>query len=321
MAEPTLSYAYSDVRSECGWEMGFGRDSSVWGTDETTHIDAVQKAAMVQAHYPPNGHRWSFMKPSATLTTWRTISGTVSAMGAYDSTTGLTQCTATTSIFHSTDPGHPLVFGTGGTFTIDTYVSGTVVYVQGNASAASGSISVTGDDTYRAPDDFDAIVHRMYYASASEQGWSPLENVSVDNLVWMRDDQLTGMPRYFAVKPVLNLAGQQRWDFMFYPEPDSEYTLAFRYRVNPNNLTSTSTAHYGGVWFSQLLLASARSAAEFEIYREHGPRHADFLEKLAAATKMDRDTQAQTMGYIGDSSGDIPRRNVRVWNPTVTRDY
>lgn len=320
MAEPTLSNAYSDVRAECGWEAGWGRDSSSWSTDQLTHIAAAQKAALTQAYYPPNGHRWKFLRPLASFSTWRTLTGTVSGTPTYDSSTGLTTFTATASVFHNTDPGHTLTYNTSSTAIADGYTSGTVITVQGDVSAATGSFSIAATDTYRAPDDFDALVGRMMFSNSSAQGYAPIEQISLEHVVWLQDSGVTGIPKFVALKPVTNLAGQQRWDFVLYPEPDSAYTLSYRYRINPDNLTSSATAHYGGVWFSQLLLASARSAMEFEMMREHGPRHADFMEKLAAATSMDRDTQAQTLGYVGDGPMNMFNPYYRL-GQTVTLDY
>lgn len=71
MAESTLGIAYADLRSEIGYYLGFGTDSSAWDTAQTLQINNALKSGLRKFYYPamPSGdtHNWRFMRPITTL--------------------------------------------------------------------------------------------------------------------------------------------------------------------------------------------------------------------------------------------------------------
>lgn len=66
---------YSHFRTETADFLGWTRDSANWSSDESDRLDAVVNAAHLQFVYPPVApgetvsHRWSFLRPTATLNT------------------------------------------------------------------------------------------------------------------------------------------------------------------------------------------------------------------------------------------------------------
>lgn len=77
MAEPTSSYTRTQLRSDVGHFLGYGRGVSLgetaWTVPQTNDINAQVKSGENQIYVPPpiNGvaHNWSFMRPYLTLVT------------------------------------------------------------------------------------------------------------------------------------------------------------------------------------------------------------------------------------------------------------
>ena len=75
MAESTLSFSFSDLKSEVGYFLGYGSDSAEWSTSEETEIEKYVQSGIRQFYYPPaiegvdTGYRWSWLTPVTTLTT------------------------------------------------------------------------------------------------------------------------------------------------------------------------------------------------------------------------------------------------------------
>ena len=74
MSESSLSLSYSDLRSEIGQVLGFGRDATLWDTDSTAIVLSVLKSGLRQFYFPPAGgggdfQIWSFLQPVMTLKT------------------------------------------------------------------------------------------------------------------------------------------------------------------------------------------------------------------------------------------------------------
>ena len=305
MAESTLSTSYSELRTEAARILGFDRDSTGWSTTESEYLDRVLKKAMRQAYYPEIGHDWRFLTPTANFTTWLTISGT--ATSAVHSG-GYTTITATTSVFQSSlDTSHSLVATGVGTFPFYSYTSGTVIVVTGNATGA-GAFTITANDTYRAPDNFGELLDRMWFSAGQGQDRRWIEQRSIDRIEQMRSDEITGIPVFVGVEPTLNSLGQQRWNFVFYPEPDTAYTLRYRYRIQPDVITSAAPYAYGPVWFADVLIAAVRSEAEWEFMGTYGAERAAFEKRVSVAVVRDLKTGSKVLGNINSTAahtGDV----------------
>jgi len=75
MSESTLSLKYSDLQAEVGGFLGYGVDPSAWSAEKAAEVDRYIQSGLRQFYYPPavNGieaaYEWSFLKPTATITT------------------------------------------------------------------------------------------------------------------------------------------------------------------------------------------------------------------------------------------------------------
>lgn len=80
MPEPSLSLTYFDYRAEIGTYLGYGRGDegdntdSPWNDSQTKTVNMLVASGQRQFYFPPilegerSAHRWTFLKPIATLT-------------------------------------------------------------------------------------------------------------------------------------------------------------------------------------------------------------------------------------------------------------
>lgn len=74
MAESGLSLAYTELRQEVGYFLGYGRTIANWSTVEVEEIDLVVQAGVRRVYYPiavnqeTIGYEWSWLRPTTTLT-------------------------------------------------------------------------------------------------------------------------------------------------------------------------------------------------------------------------------------------------------------
>lgn len=74
MAESTLSLDYDDLRKAIGHFLGYGRTIADWSARDREDIEEALKVGLRKFYFPgtQNGrtfHEWSFLRPTATLTT------------------------------------------------------------------------------------------------------------------------------------------------------------------------------------------------------------------------------------------------------------
>jgi hypothetical protein len=97
-----------------------------------------------------------------------------------------------------------------------------------------------------------------------------------------------GTPRYVAVRPKASEgSGVQRWEALFYPTPDEDLTLEYRYSVIPAPLSESHPYPLGGRQYAELLLQSCLAVAEERSGKTEGVAAARFLGRLAAAIQQD----------------------------------
>lgn len=314
MAESTLATTYTELQIEAARIGGLSVSSVDWSVEEQATLDRILKRGLRHAYYPEIGHDWRFLTPMSSIALWVATTGTASG-------TPSTTLTATTGIFQSTMVGRPVTVGSG-SYTIAGYTSSTVVTLTATA-AGEGSgptITIPATDTYRLPDNFGEIVSGKMWFTA-DQGRDRMWAVErdIDQLYQMRSDEITGIPAFFGIDQVVNASGQQRYDMVIYPQPDQAYTLSYRYRVQPDVITSGSPYAYGPVWFADVLMEAVRAEAEFEFEREYGQMKVSFDKKIAAAVVRDLRSGPKTLGPMRAPSA--PQRYGASWDRTVDVSY
>jgi hypothetical protein len=123
---------------------------------------------------------------------------------------------------------------------------------------------------------------------------------------------VASVPQFVAVRSKSSVGTDgQRFEACFFPAPDAEYILTYKYYVLPNKLTATAPYPLGGMPIAELILETALGIAE---QRVDGPgTHTAAADRLLAVA-IDQDKRACTpdfFGYCGDASGQQPEEATR----------
>jgi len=327
MSEPTLILAYDSLRTEIADALGWTRTSSKWTASQIAVIDKMMQSGYRRFLFPPVlpgetvPHKWSFLEPVAELVAFGDLDGTVNGTPSYSSPSSTVE--ATTSVFYPGMIGQSLVFDTSGnSYVIAGYTSGTVVTVTGDASGetADDGITITANGDCALPDDFGSMSSDFYCESSNSMSRKRIERRGVADILCLRaeDDDLTGEPDYFALAPKTHTgAAGQRQQIMFYPIPDTDYTLSYRYQILRNKIDSTYTYPAGTEAHSETILAAMMSECSKYI-REDAGEEARFKELLYASVRQDQLLDSpDSYGYNGNTRGYVPRRHCGD-NPTIT---
>lgn len=122
----------------------------------------------------------------------------------------------------------------------------------------------------------------------------------------------TGRPAFAEIEALRNVDKQhgQRWQLVFWPEPNAEFTIEFYYTILGEMLTGKLPYAYGGAEHSETILASCLAIWENRIDDiDRGPRYRHWLERLATSISIDRLKRSQNLGYNGDRSDRYERRS------------
>jgi len=312
MADASLSMTYADLQR--GLSRFLGYDNDALSADQTTEVDDYIRAGYRRLLYPrptqpgDSPHQWSFMSPATTLTLSATRTST--ATGAYEADVSeKTTITAAASIFVPWHEGRTITvtLDEDTDYTMETYVSATVVYVDGDVSwSGSKAVSIEHEGVYDAPTDFGSFIGRPTYQT-SGTGIQYVNIVPEQRIRELRVlNTSSGYVRMIAVRPKSSAnTANQTHEFLVWPYPTEDKVLDYRYKIRPYELDGTTRKYpLGGEQFGELLkecvLAEAEIGANDEI-GIHG-RRAD--ELLAAAVGEDLQMQPKTLGYNRDGSDD-----------------
>lgn len=162
-------------------------------------------------------------------------------------------------------------------------------------------------NTLAMRDDFGGIEGPLRLYNADRGSW----RIDVVDSILVRQkreefpDQ-TGRPEIAAVE-IVNAASERvtttsgsRYQLLFFPLADQDYTVQFQYYCNPNSLTATYPWPHGGAEHAETLMAAVRAAAEYLKIRERATEHAYFLDQLKASIARDRLKKSQVAGVMHD---------------------
>lgn len=103
------------------------------------------------------------------------------------------------------------------------------------------------------------------------------------------------LPNYAAIRPKRSEGtGVQRWEVLFYPTPNDDRTLHYRYSVAPPPISADRKWPYGGKQHAETILQSCLAVAEERETKAQGPATARFMERLAASIQLDMQTSQST---------------------------
>lgn len=144
-----------------------------------------------------------------------------------------------------------------------------------------------GQRSYDLPDDFNNILPGGFtYDVDAKQGLIARKDDEEIRSLWSKAE-LSGPPVYFATGvKVTEPNFPTRYEVLFYPVPDKEYTLSYSYCVSPPMLeTAANEIHLGGAMHSETVLEACLAAAEKTLEDKqdiHAQRFAALLAKSIA---------------------------------------
>lgn len=338
MAESTLKLTFTELRTEVGRFLGLrNSDYANWTADEILDVTACIKRGLRNFYFPPRinqaeqAHRWSFLRPSATLDIWDDLvtADAVTATISYSSP--VSTVTASEAAFYPSMVGKNLVTASGNSYVIAGYTSSTVITVTGDASGDTGDIiTIDSEDTFLLPWDYGGMYGdgKFTYANA-ENKLSIITMTSDVNIRHLRQTSVsTGTPYLVAILPKTTDGTQgQRWEAMFHRPPNDVLTLHYRYYILPDALVLTDLEYpYGSAAHSETILESCLAIAEIREKNLATTEHQDrFGALLQSSIDHDRGLGEPIVlfGYNRDGSDDSEydshyyHRNRHCWNESL----
>jgi hypothetical protein len=163
----------------------------------------------------------------------------------------------------------------------------------------------------------------VFHATAS--GNVQLKNVNQEYILNIQQDSMLshiGIPVMFNIEPskwVVANQTEQEWHMRVYPFCQTATSLIVNYTVIPQTLQTTGDYPLGGMAHYETILVSCLAVAE-----EYGDTPSSkyrelFMQRLAASVMADRTGMyAGNLGYNGDNSDPLGRRQVRDFTVTYT---
>lgn len=170
----------------------------------------------------------------------------------------------------------------------------------------SSTLSLTsGDYDINLPADFGTIAGDFTYQDGVNQ--PPIAVVTEGDLRNMRArDSASGPPRYACIRQkTFDATAGQSWEVLFYPTPDTSYTVEYSYRVSPNHLDPTNDYPYGGPAHGETVLLACMAAAEREFDDAVGAYEQKFQQRLAASMALDFKAKTATTSFYSHIEPDL----------------
>jgi hypothetical protein len=301
VAASTLAYTVTELRSWVCVELGMDPTYASEDSPSKALVDKAVKAGLQQAYWPPNGHVWSFLKPTQAQ---------LEVHGAH--TTGTVSVTLGVCTFTSatipTWAAQGDLWVNGGYYPVNTRDSTSqVTLVDTSVTGLSGEEYSLKHREYDLPDDFGGLLEPFTYRQ-DQSVWKTLTRVNESMIRSMEQYPETNYPpEYFCITSVVPSATQEskaRAIFAPLPEAGATYYLWYRYTVVPPLLDgSTYVYPHGGAEFANVVRLSCLDQASQFIYKDmqwHGP----FLEALNSASTLDlRKNKPKSHGFASYSDG------------------
>ena len=298
MSEPSISLTFQELFQETSYYLFNTRSPS-----GDNLVDSKQYVNDAYRHFlagrdPRTNliHKWNFLEPDATLTVWADQDNSANTV---TSTTTQLDADGGTELFFPSMVGQTITIDSTD-YTIVTYNSATQVILDSDPSAVAESYTISTDGSYGLPDNFGWIVDDFAYSR--DETAVIIQPLSIQNIKRMESgNDSTGLPLYYAVYPRAFVpATGQRYDVRFWPEPSGEYTLRYRYHVNPTKMTSDAEYPLGSALHAQCILQAAKYIADTNKHRNSTASKGMYDELMITSIQADSQTASKTIGYNGN---------------------
>ena len=295
MAESGLSGGFAELQTEVSDYLGLGRTAANLSTADTARVNAILKAGLRRFY---GDYDWGFLKVIATMTTNAPYStGTV--------TSSSTTVTLTTGTWPSWAANGEVTVDAV-TYTVASRSSDSVIVLDtAPSSAFSADTFEIRQRDYEMPDNFGgSIIGEMHYRDTAAKK----SNVSIRPQSEIRDRRArsdsSGEMVMAAIRPKASDGTDgQRWEVIFWPDPDAAYTIEYRYHQIQEDLDATNPYPLGGALHFEAIKCSCLARAELILNDEIGVWAHEYQQVLLRSIRRDQaaDT-AQFMPSYGNRS-------------------
>jgi hypothetical protein len=170
------------------------------------------------------------------------------------------------------------------------------------------TLSITADTAaYDLPDNFGSMVGAFTWGAESGKARIIVCPEGQVEAARSMSDR-TGTPTHVAVRPKTSDGTTgQRFEAIFYPTPESNDTLYYRYYVKKDALSESYPYPVGGPEHAETLLESCLAVAESQKDDEMGIHRQAFMDLLRASITHDQSIAApEHYGYNRDDSDNEP---------------
>ena len=315
------------LRTELQRFQGFSRSTAWASVSGSAQLDITSFIArgLRQFYYPPplpgeaSSHQWSFMKkrgtflfpaPLAPTPTCTVVNGVVTFLSS-----ALTSGVANTVVTFASLDGY---------YEVDTYTSTTVCTLKD--LSVNIVVATTANFYYnRVTMPATGMDLNVFYPTATRR--PPLQNVNSEYILSVQQTNIAspiGFPEIFSIEAKNWPSGTEPsvdQDFVMrvYPFCQEATTFTATYRVIPQTLQASDDIPLGGMAHYETIMVSCLAVAE-----EYGDTPSSkyrelFMQRLAASIMADRTGMyAGNLGYNGDNSDPLGRRQVRDFTVTYT---
>ena len=165
--------------------------------------------------------------------------------------------------------------------------------------------TVAGQQFYPLPPDFGFIDGEAKVSFVQDhEYYNPIPVRSITHIEKSRFlTDYTGVPNIAAVRPVTDGADMtgQTWEIGFYPVPDTQYELSYRYYAAQNEPSEKAKFIPGGAIHALLYRRAVQAAAEIILNDAPGSYHELFINQLRSSIAIDARTGPRDMGQMIDS--------------------
>ena len=301
MAANPIDLTYDEIQNHIGQSVMWDRNPGAWTTSHTNDFNLALKRGVRRVYFEAalpgesQPHTWSFMRPKGTLTlhapySESTIDDEIDRIVLFrpSGSDPLPEWPswAADGELHFTDAAGDF-FRT----PVRNRISDSEISLEGQTV---GSVNLFGSTTYELippynlPDDYAGIASSGFTLRRDQKVLGQIPIVNEQEIRRYDNDDITGPPEMAAIIPeVATATDPTRWRAIFYPSPDDDYELDYRYTAVPPNVTPSAGFHWGGAPISELMLASILDYA-WQYVRDSNEKHDDYLKCLETAVKQDR---------------------------------
>lgn len=180
-----------------------------------------------------------------------------------------------------------------------------------------------GESSVLLPRDFGAAEGRaiISVSDASTMRTLPFGEIGDVYRLLAAGNGSTGCPVALCEEPLKDqsISGPPRKQIVVAPVADQDYTIRFRYHVNPDFLRGNLPYAYGGAQHAETLLAACKAAGEIDLDNvSGGPQFLEFQRLLQVSMQVDGRNKPHKLGTNLDRSDWVDDRYSRRSHSGVT---